>query len=209
MDTELSKFFKVIIQSRTYLSLFYLLLSFFLGTAYFTFLVTAISLGFGLSITLIGIPILFITLLLWRVLAILERQLVISFLGIDISTTPLKQSEGFWGKIITYLKDPFTWKSLVYLFIKFPLGIFSFVAVVTLLSIAASLIATPILYHLAKIGILQMDYCLWMNDVCLVNSYFSAITSGVVGILLLFIFLHALNGLAHISGLLTKAFLEN
>ena len=40
-----------------------------LGIAWFTFLVTAISVGLGTAITLIGIPILVGTLFAWRWLA--------------------------------------------------------------------------------------------------------------------------------------------
>jgi len=208
MNTKLSNFFKVIIQSQTYLNIFYLLLSFVLGIFYFVFLVTGLSLGLGLIITLIGIPILFGTLLLWRVLAGFERQLTISILGIDIPFVSIKESEGIWEKVKAYLNDSFTWKSLVYLFIKFPLGIISFVVLVTLLSVALGLIATPILYHLIEIGILHRAFCITSSGICFINSYFTSIIVGIFGVFLLFIFLHALNGLAHISGLLAKSMLE-
>ena len=209
MVTKLSNFFKVIIQSQTYLNIFYLLLSFVLGIFYFVFLITGLSLGLGLIITLIGVPILFGTLLLWRVFAGFERQLTASVLGINISFVPIKESEGIWEKIKVYLNDSFTWKSLAYLFIKFPLGIISFVVLVTLLSFALGLIATPILYYLAEIEILPGTFCIISSGVCLINSYFTSVIVGVIGVFLLFIFLHALNGLARISGLLAKSMLEN
>jgi len=211
MDTKLSKFFKVIIQSQTYLSIFYLLFSSVLGVFYFIFLVIGISLGLGLVITLLGVPILLGTLLLWRAFAGFERQLTKNMLNIDISFVPIEQPQGIWKKIQTYLSDSFTWKSLAYLFIKFPLGIISFVVLVTLLSVSLGLIATPILYHLNEIGILQGTFCIisGTNNFCLTNSYFTAIIAGTIGIFLLFVFLHAFNGLARISGLLAKSMLEN
>ncbi len=209
MSVKFYNFFKVIIQSKTYLNIFYLLLSFILGIFYFVFLISGLSLGIGLSITLIGTPILFGTLLLWRVLAGFERQLTTSILNIDISFVPVKKPEGIWGKIKAYLNDSFTWKSLIYLFIKFPLGIVSFVVLVTLLSVALGLIATPILYHLTEIGILHGTFCVTSNNICFINSYFTSIIVGVVGVILLTIFLHALNGLARIHGLLAKSMLEN
>jgi hypothetical protein len=209
MNTKLSNFFKVIIQGQTYLNMFYLLLSFVLGSFYFIILVTGLSLGLGLIITLIGAPILFGTLLLWRVFAGFERQLTINMLGIDISSVPIKESKGIWGKIKVYLNDLFTWKSLGYLFIKFPLGIISFVVLVTLLSVALSLIAVPILYHLTEIGVFPGSFCITSSNICFINSYFESIIVGVFGVFLLFIFLHALNGLARISGLLAKSMLKN
>ena len=190
------------------MNMFYLLLSFPLGIFYFVFLVTGLSLGLGLAITLFGIPILFGTLLLWRVFANFERQLTKIMLGIDIPSVPIKQSEGIWEKIQTCLSDSFTWKSLAYLFIKFPLGIISFVVLVTLPSVSLSLIATPILYYLTEIGILQGTFCIVPSNICFINSYFTAIIVAIIGIFLLFIFLHALNGLSRISGLLAKSMLE-
>jgi len=209
MNVKLFNFLKVIIQSKTYLNIFYLLFSFILGIFYFVFLVTGLSLGIGLSITLIGIPILFGTLLFWRVLADFERQLTKNILNIDISFKPIRKSEGIWEKIKAYLSDSFTWKSLIYLFLKFPLGIISFVVSVTLLSVALGLIATPVLYHLTEIGILHGTFCVTISDICLINRYFASIAVGIIGVFLLLIFLHALNGLARVYGLLAKSILEN
>ena len=190
-----SGFFKVITQSQTYQNMLFLLLSFPLGIFYFVFLVTGLSLGIGLAITLIGIPILFGMLLLWRVFAGFERQLTKIMLSIDIAYVPIKQPKGIWKKVQAYL------------IIKFPLGIFSFVVLVTLLSVSLSLIAVPVLYYLTEIEILNGTFCI-PGNICFVNSYFSAIIWGIIGILLLFVSLHALNGLARISGLLAKSMLE-
>ena len=209
MNKEIVKFFKVILEERIYLNLLYLLLAFPLGIFYFTFLVTGISLGIGLAITLFGIPLLFGMLLLWRVLGIFEREQAKVILKIDISDSPLKRSGKFWETIKAYLGDAFTWKSLVYLFIKFPLGIFSFVVLVTLLSVALGFMAIPILYYLTEIGLLQGTFCITPTNVCFINSYLSATVWGIVGVFMLFVFLHALNGLARVSGMLAKAMLEN
>ncbi|MBR9675421.1 hypothetical protein GOV05_00240 [Candidatus Woesearchaeota archaeon] len=201
-------FFKVVWQSQTYLSTFYLLLSFPIGIFYFVFLVTALSLGLGLLITLLGIPLLFGTLLLWRVLGIFERELTTAMLGIKISPPiKIKQQKGIWKTVQAYLSDSYTWRSLAYLFIKFPLGIINFVVFVTMLSVSLSLVATPILYYITEIGILKATFCV-VGNICFITSYFSAFLWGVVGVLMFFVSLHAFNGLAQISGLLAKTLLE-
>ena len=51
-------FFDVVAKPKTWRNVGYLLLAFPLGIFYFVFLVTGLSLGFGLFITLLGIPIL-------------------------------------------------------------------------------------------------------------------------------------------------------
>ncbi len=62
--------FGVYFRPQTYLNLLYLLLAFPLGLAYFVFLVTGLSLGFGLIITLAGIPILVLMLVAIWALAV-------------------------------------------------------------------------------------------------------------------------------------------
>ena len=189
------------------MNIFYLLLSFPLGLFYFTFLVTGLSLGAGLVITFLGIPILFGTLLLWRVFGGFERQLAVIMLKIKIPFKPLKKSKKFWENIKLYFTDSFTWKSLTYLFIKFPLGIVSFVILVTLFSVSLSLVAVPILYYLTRVGTIAGNFCIGTNGVCFINNYFNAIIVGIVGVFLVFVSLHAINGIARIFGLLTKALL--
>src|SRR5262249_28158671 len=63
---------------RTYRAAAYFLLGLPLGILEFVLLVTGLSLGLGLLITLLGIPVLLATLLLARTLASFERQLASS-----------------------------------------------------------------------------------------------------------------------------------
>jgi hypothetical protein len=189
--------------------LLYLLLSFPLGIFYFVFLTTGLSLGIGLMITLLGIPLLFGVLLMCRVFAIFERSKVKVMLGIDIPYYLDEKERGFLEKIKFYLNDSSTWKSMAYLLIKFPLGIFSFVFLVTLTSASLSLIAVPIIYYLFEVGMIQGSFCYGPTTFCLFsNSYFGPIIVGIMGILFLFISLHILNGIAYVSGLLAKSLLK-
>ena len=203
-------FFGVIVRGNTYSNLLYLLLSFPLGIFYFVLVITGLSLGLGLVFTLLGIPILFGTLLLCRVFANFELQQAKILSGISRISHRIKKSKGFWNKIKAYLADSYTWKSLAYLIIKFPIGIINFVLLVTLLSVSLSLIATPVVYHLFETGIIfQGTFCSGPESVCFIfDSYLSTIIVGIIGIFLLFVFLHALNGLARTSGLLAKSMLE-
>ncbi|MGM0771456.1 MAG: sensor domain-containing protein, partial [Halobacteriota archaeon] len=84
ISSIIRNFFGVVTRKQTYLNLTYLLFSFPLGTAYFIFLVTGLSMGLSLSITLIGIPILILMLVTWWELASFERQIAIWLLGINI-----------------------------------------------------------------------------------------------------------------------------
>ena len=53
-----NRFYSVLLRPQTYLNLAYWWLGFALGIAYFVGLVTAISAAGGLSVTLVGIPLL-------------------------------------------------------------------------------------------------------------------------------------------------------
>ncbi len=134
--------------SRAYLRILYLLLAFPLGILYFTVIVTGLSVGLGLAIVIVGFLILILTLLVWLVFARIERELAIHLLGAHIrpmfvpDPTPLSM----WKRLLRTLGDPVTWKSLTYLLIEFPFGIFSFTVVVTLVSISLSLALYPVIY---------------------------------------------------------------
>ena len=81
MGRVLRAFFGVAVRGQSYRNLVYLALSFPLGVAYFTFLVTGLSAGTALIIFWVGIPILLLTLAGWWVMGMLERQLVIRRCG--------------------------------------------------------------------------------------------------------------------------------
>ncbi|HSS93909.1 MAG TPA: sensor domain-containing protein [Candidatus Dormibacteraeota bacterium] len=133
---------------RTYLRILYLLLAFPLGIIYFTVLVTGMSVGFSLAIVFIGLPILVLTLLGWLLFARIERELAINLLGAAVRpmTVPDPTPRTLWQRLLVMLGDPVTWKSLVYVLLEFPFGIFSFTLVVTLLSVSVTLVFYPVVY---------------------------------------------------------------
>src|SRR5882672_7159507 len=70
--------------AQTYRNLFYLLLSFPLGIAYFVFLITGISLGTGLLVIFVGVPILIGMLFACQGLGAFERGMARSLLHLGI-----------------------------------------------------------------------------------------------------------------------------
>jgi signal transduction histidine kinase len=139
----------------TYGRITYLLIALPLGIAEFSFLVTAISLGVGTAITLVGIPILIGSMYAWRWLAQLERRLIGGLTGVHIPS-PYRQDPvgaGWSRKVYGRLADPATWKDLVFLVIRLPLGIVSFAAAVVVLALAGSWLAAPAWYWAVPDGI--------------------------------------------------------
>ena len=133
---------------RTYLRILYLLLAFPLGILYFTVIVTGASVGMSLALVIVGFPILIVTMLSWRLFGRIERELAIHMLGADVRpmSVPNPARLTLWERLLKTLGDAVTWKSLAYVLIEFPFGIFSFVLVVTLLSISVSLVLYPAIY---------------------------------------------------------------
>ena len=209
------RFFGVISNPQSYINILYLLLSFPLGIAYFVFLVTGISLDFGLLIIWVGVPILVLVLAGSWVLCELERVLAIGLLKEDIPPTvredlsgqveadvqSLSSGErlfiGMWRRSRVYLSNRLTWTGMLYLFLKFPLGIASFVIVVTLISVTGALLAAPIYYSRAGV-----TWSVWTID-----TLGEAFVLTLIGIPMVFISLHLMNLTALASGRLAQVML--
>ncbi len=189
---SIQDFLSVVIRGQTYLNILYLLLSFPLGLFYFIFLVTGLSVGLGLVIIWVGLPILLIVMLAWWAMARFERRLAQSLLRQSMPPIQPRPSvgAGLWSRLKAHLANPLTWKSLVYLFVKFPLGVFSFVLVVALLALMLGLLSAPFIYPFVSIGLGS-----WK-----VLTFSQALLAAFVGAGIGILSLHALNWLAYISG---------
>ncbi|MCL4561834.1 MAG: sensor domain-containing protein [Chloroflexi bacterium] len=193
----LARFFGVALRGQTYLNALYLLLSFPLGIIYFVFLLTGLSVGFPLVIIWIGLVILLAVYLVWYALIAFERQMAIWLLQEKIPPMTREDLSGksLWGKFTATLANPVTWKGLVYLIAKFPLGILSFSVLVSLVAISASLIGAPFYYHWVQPQIDLGGSTLWV-----VSTLPEALLLFVVGIFVALVSMHILNGLAWVSG---------
>lgn len=125
---------RVVLSGQSYMNMLYLLLSFFLGTAYFVVLVTGLSVGIGSLIVWVGVPILFGVAWLWWQFAAFERSLAMTMLRVKIApmATGGPRSTGLWRSFLARLDNPMVWKTLAYLLLKFPVGVCSFVLVLVL-----------------------------------------------------------------------------
>jgi hypothetical protein len=109
-----------------------------------------------------------------------------------------------WARIKSHFADPVTWKSLVYLLAKFPLGIISFVVLVTLLTVTLGFLSAPAIYRFFP---MQMMY-FGGTPYIVIDTLWEAIACFFVGAALLFPTLHVLNGLAWISGRFARLMLS-
>lgn len=198
---SLGYFFGVIFRGQTYLNALYLLLALPLGIFYFTFLVTGLSLGIGMLLLWIGLLVLVGTFAAWYGLAAFERWLAMVMLREQIPPMAREDLTGksLLQKLSAMFTNPVTWKALVYLMARFPLGIFSFVVVVTLASVSLALMATPFYYQYAPADVvITWDGVRFFPMV--IDTLPEALLVALVGFLAGLVSLHIFNGLAWVSG---------
>lgn len=193
-------YFAAVGRPLTYTRLLHLLLGLPLGIFYFVFLVVALSVSGSLVIVIVGIPLLALSILAWRGFAAFERRLITSLVGVPIADPPdvLATTRGFLAKSRAVLTDSATWRSLAWLLLRFPLGIFGFTVAVTLTTPVIALVVVPIAVVIAADSGAGIDPGTF-------GPAFWAMP--VVGILLAPAFAHILNGLAVMEAGLARALL--
>jgi hypothetical protein len=203
-NLTVGQFFRVMGSGQAYLNLLYLLAAFPLGILYFIFLVTGLSLGISLSIIWVGIPILLLVGAGWWALASFERYLAIHVLKEDVPEIgrPSNQGDNLWARFTEYCANPVTWKSLLYLFVKFPLGLVTFVILVTVISLTMAFLSMPFTYEA-----LQFSFGSWL-PVWQIDSLGDALLGLLIGLLLWPVTLHITNGLTWVHGKFAKTMLS-
>jgi hypothetical protein len=189
-----SNFFGTVREPQTYRNIFYLLLSFPLGLIYFVFLVVFLSLGLGTLIIWIGAFILLMTFMAVRGFTAMERQLTVSMLRTSIPdrrprhspAPPTNQSAFDRAKHLVFSRE--SWAGIVYLMVKFPLGVVSFVLTVALLPVSIALMLTPITLMIPPLDPSIAD---WVIDTPIETAPFA-----FLGLMLFFLAAHILNGMA-------------
>ena len=116
-DSAIVRFFGVVRRPETWLGILFDWLAFPLGLFYFVFLVTGLSLGVGLVVVWVGIPILLVVAGAWWLFGSFERLQARYLLRADVPPAPREweKAEGVWGKLKAHFGSAATWKDLVYL----------------------------------------------------------------------------------------------
>ncbi len=215
------RFFGVALERQTYLNLAYLLLAFPLGLSYFVFVTVGLSIGLSLVIILVGIPILAVFVGCALGLAGFERWLTTRMLTVTVEGRTTLEGSRRRDQVWSLLTHGKTWTSLLYLPVKFVLGLVSFVLVVTSFSTAFSLLVLPLYYGREGLYVgvvsdrapeihqtlyLGWNYLLVGVEAVVTIGHWQittlpqALVAAGLGIVLAFATLHALNALARLSG---------
>ncbi len=197
----LRPFFGVLADRRAYLGSLYLFLAMPLGILYFTFLVTGLATGLGLVIVWVGLLILAVVLAAGLGLSALERLQATWLLGARVGPLWRGSFRGlaFRARGKAFLANPVTWKGPLFLLLKLPLGIGSFVFAVTAFSLSLGLLAAPVLYQLDE---LYLDL-----GPIRVDTFGEALATSAVGFLALILTLHGVRGLSWVWARLSELLL--
>ncbi len=200
----LGRFFGVIADARTYASLFYMLLSLATGIFYFTWVVTGVSMSFGLAILIIGIPFVILYFGSVRVLSLVEGRIVEVMLGERMPRRPLYEARGkpWLQRIADMFTDPRTWSTQLYFLLMLPLGIAYFTVAVTLLSVSLSFIAAPLLVWIGYAGNNWL-VAEWHVENSM-NLWWQLPLLFAAGVVILFGTLHLARGIGLVHGRLAK-----
>jgi len=204
-----ARFFAVVVTPQAYLNLLYLVVAFPLGVFYFVLLVSGLASGLSLLIVWIGIPILALLGIVSWLLAKGERLMAVYWLKEDIPAmaAPSAGSGTIWAQLKGHLTNPITWRSLLYLFVKFPLGLAGFVVLSAMLSLTVALIAMPFLYQFVpglQAGVLlSSGVPAWQID-----SLGDALLVSAGGLILWPVALHVTNGMAWVHAKFARVMLS-
>ncbi|MFI1096209.1 sensor histidine kinase [Streptomyces sp. NPDC020917] len=104
----------------------------------FVYVVTVLAIGAGLSVTVVGLPLLAFGLIGCRLLGAMERARAREFLGVHVDEPrPLRMSTlGFLPWLWATLKDPVAWRHALYFGCRLPWGIVTFAITLTSLFVA-------------------------------------------------------------------------
>jgi hypothetical protein len=123
----------------------YLVLGLPVGVAAFSFAVTAFALSAGLAITLVGVPLLILTLLASRWIAKLERERARMVIDEPVTADrPLSGSTMERSKAL--LRDRSAWTGAAWSLLMLPIGTAGFTVAITLWSTAIGFITSPLWY---------------------------------------------------------------
>jgi uncharacterized membrane protein len=198
-------FFSVYGDSRTWTSLFYALLALPKGVLFFTVAVAGLSLSFGLSVLIIGLPFFLLFIGFTRVLALVEGRIVEGLLGVRMPRRPRPAPDEttLVGRVKQMLTDRRTWTTLLYMLLALPLGVLYFAVSAIALALSVGMLAAPFLYPFTGTGPGQLHVQVMQAPL----SPGGAVGLAALGLVLLTLFLHAVRAAGSLHGGLAKRLL--
>ncbi|MFJ8185873.1 sensor histidine kinase [Streptomyces sp. NPDC096105] len=175
---------RVPVEGRAWRELAYVLLSLPVSILLFTYAVTMVSLGAGLLVTFLGVPVLAAALAGCRGIGSVERARARGLLGLDVGEPePLRlERQGFMGWVGAVLKSGASWRALLYSVLQLPWAVLSFAVTVTFWTLGWSLLTYPLWFWVFPMHAGQGGIQLYGDEqhaIYLDNPFEIAVTAGV------------------------------
>lgn len=199
--SPIGRFFGVAADPHTYGALFYLLLALATGIFYFTWVVTGFSLSLGLSITIVGLPLLVLFFGSTRLLSLVEGRIVETLLGVRMPRRPTHAGppKPWLQRIADMFTDARTWSTMLYFVLMLPLGIIYFTLATVLSTLSLGLLLSPLSLLMPSVfGVFIGDWNM------AVDAPWLSVPMALLGVLLLFATLHLVRAIGHVHGLFAK-----
>jgi len=195
-----NRFFGIFTDPTAYGAIFYMLFSIITGIFYFTWAVSGLSLAAGLIVLIIGLPFLGIFLLSVRGIAHVEGRIIEALLGVRMPKRPIFARKGLsWKERLTsLLKDPMTWKSVLYMVMMLPLGLIYFNVIIINFALSAWWISRPLLE-----GVFDLPFA-QIRDVAYYTPEWIMPLSVLWGVFWLIVTMHMAKGLGRMHARIAK-----
>src|SRR5262245_17704538 len=121
-----------------------------LAVVWASLLASLIGLGLVLTVTLIGLPLLAGTMVIWTYAARSERWRLKVLSGASVSNPyRILPTGSAWRRVLAFAADPAVWRDLAYLLLALPvLGALELVVLVGAVAVPLGLLAMPAYYRL-------------------------------------------------------------
>jgi hypothetical protein len=192
----LARYFGSLINIRTYFNIIYLILSFPLGVLYFTIFITLISTGVSTLFLCVGFLLIALVIAGWYGFLQLERFQSRHLLRIDPG--PLYDIESlpvtFIKRVVHFCISGKAWKGFLFLLLKFPLGIISFVITILGISISSAMLTAPFMFRIVPLQI----HLFTEKPPFVIDTFMEAYTFAFIGLLIMPAMLHGINMLGKV-----------
>ncbi|MFF3622215.1 sensor histidine kinase [Streptomyces sp. NPDC002467] len=173
-------------EGRTWREFGYLLVGLPLSTVYFSLAIAGVSVGAGLLVTFLGIPVLAGVLAMCRGFGHLERARVRHLLRVDIAA-PARIRAGKSGPLAAMgalLKSGSAWRHVLYSVIHFPWAVFGFCMALTFWSYGWGFLLYPLWFWVFPAYTSQSGLIVFQNDdySFVLDSPLAIVLTSVVGL---------------------------
>ncbi|MDT0570770.1 sensor domain-containing protein [Streptomyces sp. DSM 3412] len=174
-------------EARSWREFGYVLLGLPVGILLFTYAVTMVSVGAGLLITFLGVPVLAAGLAGCRGFGAMERARARALLGVEVAAPePLRtRGRGAMAWMGAVLRSGSSWRQLLYAVAQFPWSVFSFVVAVTFWTYGWAALTYPLWFWVFPVWVGQDGLQLYGDETHSVylDNPFEVTVTALVGLL--------------------------